>query len=53
MMEWNLLYERECTGWDFKPVAMKRTIRYFRIVIERSSEGRAGLAEVTLYKNQE
>ena len=52
-VEWNLLYERECTGWDFKPVAMKRTIKYFRIVIERSSEGRAGLAEVTLYKNQE
>ncbi len=52
-VKWNLLYESECTGWDFKPVGMKRTMKYFRIIIEKSSEGRAGLAEVTLYKNQE
>lgn len=50
-VEWTVLYERECTGWDFKPVGMKRTLKYFRIIIEKSSEGRAGLAEVTLYKN--
>lgn len=47
---WQSLYERECTGWDFKPVRMKKKLKYFRIIIENASEGRAGLAEVTLYK---
>ena len=47
---WELLYEKECTGWDFKPVRMKKKLKYFRITIEKASEGRAGLAEVTLYK---
>lgn len=47
---WEVLYERECTGWDFKPVRMKRKLKYFRITFEGASEGRAGLAEVSLYK---
>lgn len=47
---WEPFYERECTGWDFKPVGMKKKLKYFRITIEHASEGRAGLAEVTLYK---
>lgn len=47
---WVKLYQRECTGWDFKPVRMTKKLKYFRITIEKSTEGRAGLAEVTLYK---
>ena len=49
---WQPLYERECTGWDFKPVRMKKKLQYFRVTIEAASEGRAGLAEVTLYKEK-
>lgn len=49
---WELFYERECTGWDFKPVGMKKKLKYFRITIENASEGRAGLAEVRLYKQE-
>ena len=47
---WELLYERECTGWDFKPVSIGKELKYMRITIEQSSEGVAGLAEVTIYK---
>lgn len=47
---WTLLYERECTGWDFKPTRLKKKIKYFRLTINKASEGRAGLAEITLYK---
>ncbi len=47
---WRLLYERECTGWEFKPVRMAEKLKYFRITVDSASEGRAGLAEVTLYK---
>lgn len=47
---WETLYERECTGWDFKPVSIGRKLKYMRITIDKSSEGVAGLAEVTLYK---
>lgn len=47
---WELLYERECTGWDFKPVRIGKTIKYFRVTIENTSEGRAGVAEMTLYR---
>ena len=46
---WTVLYRRECTGWDFKPLSVERDLRFFRIVFEQVSEGRAGLAEVTLY----
>lgn len=49
---WDVLYERECTGWDFKPVGMKKKLKYFRITIENASEGRAGLAEVRLYRQE-
>ena len=44
------MYERECTGWDFKPLQIVKKLKYMRITIEKSSEGAAGLAEVTIYK---
>lgn len=47
---WELLYERECTGWDFKPIRLGKKFKYFRLIIENVSEGRAGLAEITLFK---
>lgn len=47
---WTPLYEKECTGWDFRPVRVERRLKYLRVVIEGVSEGRAGLAEVTLYR---
>ncbi|MDL2255537.1 DUF4982 domain-containing protein [Parabacteroides sp. OttesenSCG-928-G06] len=46
---WMQLYEREVTGWEFKPLRINRTIKYLRITIENVSEGRAGIGEVTLY----
>ena len=47
---WETLYKRECTGWDFKPVQIGKELKYMRLTIEKSSEGAAGLAEVTLYQ---
>ncbi len=47
---WQLLYERECTGWDFKPIRIGKPIRYLRLTIDKASEGRAGLAEITLFQ---
>lgn len=47
---WEPLFERECTGWDFKPVRIDRRMKYFRVTIVKTSEGRAGLAEITLYE---
>lgn len=47
---WEPLYERECTGWDFKPIRIEKKFKYFRLIIENVSEGRAGLAEITLFK---
>lgn len=46
---WELLYERECTGWEFKPMTVDREIKYLRLTIEDVSEGRAGLGEISLY----
>ncbi|MEG1635515.1 MAG: discoidin domain-containing protein, partial [Rikenellaceae bacterium] len=46
---WQPFYERECTGWEFKPMMMNREIKYMRITIEKVSEGRAGMGEITLY----
>ena len=46
---WELLYERECTGWEFKPMTVDREIKYLRLTIENVSEGRAGLGEISLY----
>lgn len=46
---WEPLYERECTGWEFKPMTVDREIKYFRLTIEDVSEGRAGLGEISLY----
>ena len=46
---WVSLYERECTGWDFKPVRIGKKLKYFRITINGASEGRAALAEVSLF----
>lgn len=46
---WETLYDRECTGWDFKPVSIGKKIKYFKITINGVSEGRAGIGEITLY----
>lgn len=46
---WQPFYERECTGWEFKPMPMDREIKYMRITIDKVSEGRAGMGEITLY----
>lgn len=46
---WELLYERECTGWEFKPMTVDREIKYLRLTIDNVSEGRAGLGEISLY----
>lgn len=47
--KWLELYARECTGWEFKPMTVDREIKYLRLTIESVSEGRAGLAEISLY----
>lgn len=49
-VSWTPVYERECTGWDFKPVRLNKKLKYFRVTVDRASEGRAGVAEITLYK---
>ena len=46
---WEPLYEREYTGWEFKPMTVDRKIKYLRLTIEDVSEGRAGLGEISLY----
>lgn len=46
---WLELYERECTGWEFKPMTVDREVKYLRLTIEGVSEGRAGLGEISLY----
>lgn len=46
---WLELYQRECTGWEFKPMTVNREIKYLRLTIEATSEGRAGLGEISLY----
>lgn len=51
-IHWEQLYERSCTGWDFKPVTVNKSLKYFRLTIKKASEGRAGLAEITLYKEK-
>lgn len=49
---WIVVYERECTGWDFKPVEINRkNVKYFRITIDRVSGGNAGISEITLFGN--
>lgn len=47
--EWTTLFERECTGWDFKPQSIHKRIKYIRLTFEKVSEGRAGLGEITLF----
>lgn len=49
-INWDSLFIRECTGWDFKPVQIQKEMKFIRIIIDKSSEGAAGIAEVTLYK---
>lgn len=46
---WLELYQRECIGWEFKPMTVNREIKYLRLTIEATSEGRAGLGEISLY----
>lgn len=48
-VKWTTLYERECTGWDFKPQVVEKEIKYLRLTITHVSEGRAGLGEITLF----
>lgn len=48
---WTTLFERQCTGWDFKPFMINRKMRYLRLTIKQTSEGRAGLAEITLFQS--
>lgn len=51
---WTTVYERTCTGWDFKPVELDcKDVKYFRITIRHVSEGRAGIGEVTLFGVQQ
>lgn len=47
---WTPFYNRECTGWEFKPVPLDKEIKYFRLTIDKCSEGRAGAAQITLYR---
>lgn len=49
-IHWEPLFQRECTGWEFKPVQVGKELKYLQIIIEKSSEGAAGMAEVTLYQ---
>lgn len=46
---WLTLYERECTGWEFKPMTVDRRMKYLRLTVDAVSEGRAGLGEISLY----
>ena len=47
---WSLVYEQECTGWEFKPIELNcRKVKCFRVTIHSVSEGRAGMGEVTLF----
>lgn len=46
---WTELYQRECTGWEFKPMPVNREMKFLRLTIESASEGRAGLGEISLY----
>ncbi|KAA6302945.1 MAG: Beta-galactosidase [Candidatus Ordinivivax streblomastigis] len=47
--KWETLYERESTGFDFKPVVINKKIHYLRVVVTAVSEGRAGIGEITLF----
>lgn len=50
---WEKVMERECTGWDQKPRELNlKGIRFFRLVFTAVSEGRPGLAEITLYAEE-
>ena len=48
--DWEPLFQRECTGWEFKPVQVQKELKFTRIIIDKSSEGAAGMAEVTVYQ---
>ncbi len=47
---WHSAYEKTCTGWEFKPTRIGQKAKYFRLTINEVSEGRAGLAEITLFE---
>lgn len=47
---WDTLLQRACTGWDFKPILVQKELQFVQVIIEKSSEGAAGMAEITLYK---
>lgn len=46
---WKELITRECTGWDFKPIPVKRSLKFIRITFLDVSEGNPGITEVTVY----
>jgi beta-galactosidase len=47
---WTVIYERECTGWDFKPREINcKNVKFFRITINSVTGGKAGMGEVTLF----
>lgn len=48
--EWHTAFERECTGWEFKPVRLEKRARYLRVTVTGVTGGRAGLAEITLFE---
>lgn len=49
---WKELITRECTGWDFKPIPVRRALRFIRITFLDVSEGNPGIAEVTVFSGE-
>ena len=49
---WKELITRECTGWDFKPIPVRRTLRFIRITFLDVSEGNPGISEVTVFSEE-
>lgn len=48
-VNWEPLYEGECTGFDFEPRRVERKVKQLRITITGTSAGMAGIGEVTLF----
>lgn len=49
---WKELIIRECTGWDFKPLSVKRTLKYIRITFLDVSEGNPGITEIKAFTSE-
>lgn len=51
--DWQEVFDRECTGWDYKPREINRKgVRFFRLTFKSVSEGRPGLGEITLFAEE-